>query len=82
VFEIMGVKGALSPEQTRLRELYTKGLAAYRAQDWDVALEAFNIALEVVPSDGPSLAFISRIKDLKQKSPPPDWDGAWRLESK
>jgi adenylate cyclase len=82
VFEIMGVKGALSPEQTRLRELYTKGLAAYRAQDWDVALEAFKHALEVVPSDGPSLVFISRIKDLKQKSPPPDWDGAWRLESK
>jgi class 3 adenylate cyclase len=82
VFEIMGAKGALSPEQERLRELYAEGLAAYRARDWDAALAAFAAALEVVPSDGPSLALISRIEGLEHNPPPADWDGSWRLEQK
>jgi len=82
MFEIMGAKGALSAEHLRLRELYAKGLAAYRARQWDAALEAFAAALEAMPGDGPSLALISRIEELKQAPPPDDWDGAWRLESK
>jgi class 3 adenylate cyclase len=82
MFEIMGAKGALSAEHLRLRELYAKGLAAYRARQWDAALEAFAAALEAMPGDGPSLALISRIEELKQAPPPDDWDGAWRLERK
>jgi adenylate cyclase len=82
VFEIMAAKGAMSPEQLRLRELYAEGLAAYRARQWDAALAAFTAALEAVPGDGPSLALIARIENLKQAPPPEDWDGAWRLESK
>jgi class 3 adenylate cyclase len=82
MFEIMGAKGALSAEHLRLRELYAKGLAAYRARQWDAALEAFAAALEAMPGDGPSLALISRVEELKQAPPPDDWDGAWRLERK
>jgi class 3 adenylate cyclase len=82
MFEIMGAKGALSAEQLGLRELYANGLAAYRARQWDAALEAFAAALEAMPGDGPSLALISRVEELKQAPPPDDWDGAWRLESK
>jgi len=82
MFEIMGAKGALSAEHLRLRELYAKGLAAYRARQWDAALEAFAAALEAMPGDGPSLALISRVEELKQAPPPDDWDGAWRLETK
>jgi class 3 adenylate cyclase len=82
VFEIMGAKDALSAEQLRLRELYANGIAAYRARQWDAALEAFTAALEAVPGDGPSLALLSRIEELKRAPPPDDWDGAWRLETK
>jgi class 3 adenylate cyclase len=82
MFEIMGAKGALSAEQLGLRELYANGLAAYRARQWDAALEAFAAALEAMPGDGPSLALISRVEELKQAPPPDDWDGAWRLERK
>ncbi len=82
VFEIMGAKGALSPPQLRLRELYAEGLAAYRARQWDAALGAFTAALETAPGDGPSQALIARIEEMKQAPPPDDWNGAWRLERK
>lgn len=82
VFEIMGAKGGLMPEQELLRDRYDEGLAAYRAQRWDEALAAFTAALEVVPGDGPSLALVARIEGLKQNPPAADWDGAWRLERK
>jgi adenylate cyclase len=82
VFEIMAAKGALSPAQLRLREIYAEGLAAYRARQWDAALAAFTAALQAVPGDGPSLALMARIEGLRQAPPPDDWDGAWRLERK
>ena len=82
VFELMGAKGALSPEQMQLRDIYAEGLAAYRSRDWDAALAAFAAALAVVPSDGPSTALVSRIERLKRDPPPADWDGAWKLEYK
>jgi len=82
VFEIMGPKGELTPEQVRLRDLYSKGLAAYRAQHWDEALRAFAAACEAAATDGPSRTFMTRIEDLKRNPPPADWDGSWRLEHK
>ncbi|HEU0148905.1 MAG TPA: adenylate/guanylate cyclase domain-containing protein [Bradyrhizobium sp.] len=82
VFELMGAKGALSPEQMQLRDIYAEGLAAYRSRDWNAALAAFAAALAVVPSDGPSTALVSRIERLKRDPPPADWDGAWKLEYK
>jgi class 3 adenylate cyclase len=82
VFELMGAKGALSPEQMQLRDIYAEGLAAYRSRDWNAALAAFAAALAVVPSDGPSTALVSRIERLKRDQPSADWDGAWKLEYK
>jgi class 3 adenylate cyclase len=82
VFEIMGSKGALTPQQTQLREKYAEGLAAYRARRWADARKALDAALEVVPNDGPSLALIARIEGFGQNPPAPDWDGAWQLEHK
>jgi class 3 adenylate cyclase len=82
VFEIMGRKGELGPNQTLLRTHYAEGLAAYRGRQWDNARGAFTLALEAVPGDGPSMTFIERIDRFEQNPPPADWDGAWHLESK
>jgi class 3 adenylate cyclase len=82
VFEIMGRKGELEPDQLVLRTHYAEGLAAYRARLWDEAGRAFSRALEAVADDGPSLTFIDRIDRFKQTAPPADWDGAWQLEHK
>jgi hypothetical protein len=82
VFEIMGRKDELDPNQLLLRTHYAEGLAAYRAQQWDEARSAFVRALEAVAGDGPSTTFIDRIDRFKQDPPAADWDGAWHLESK
>lgn len=82
VFEIMGRKGELEPDQLLLRTRYAEGLAAYRARQWDAAHSAFTRALEALAGDGPSMTFIDRIDRFKQDPPPADWDGAWHLESK
>ena len=82
VFEIMGRKGELAEKLLTLRERYAEGLAAYRAQRWSEARQAFSAALEAVPGDGPSLALSRRVEEFLAHPPAADWDGAWRLDQK
>ncbi|MET4022785.1 adenylate/guanylate cyclase domain-containing protein [Bradyrhizobium sp. RT10b] len=80
VFEIVGNKGNLTPQQLASRDKYLKGLAAYRDRRWDEALAAFNVSLEAMPGDGPATALIQRIESFKAKPPACDWDGSWHIE--
>lgn len=82
VFDILGRKDELMPEQLVLQRQYSEGLAAYRARNWDEARRAFSAALEAVPGDGPCKAFIKRIGDFQANPPAADWDGAWVLDQK
>src|SRR6516225_2811819 len=82
VFELLGRKDELTPKQDLLQTRYADALAAYRAQRWDQARAAFHAVLETVPTDGPSLALLSRIDHLQGHPPGADWDGSWRLENK
>jgi adenylate cyclase len=82
VFEIMGRKGELSPAQLELRDRFSEGLACYRRRQWDESRRAFEAALAIVPNDGPSITFISRLDKLILRPPGEDWDGSWRLEQK
>ncbi|MEH2514258.1 class 3 adenylate cyclase [Nitrobacteraceae bacterium AZCC 1564] len=82
VFEIMGRKGELTPEQLQLRTHYADGLAAYRARQWEEAAQAFNAALEAVPGDGPSMALAARVANFQANPPAHDWNGAWQLDHK
>jgi adenylate cyclase len=74
------------PEMPRIPkevlDLFTKGLAAYRAQQWDVATKAFEGALMLRPEDGPSKIYIERCKTLKLEPPPKDWDGVFVMTKK
>jgi class 3 adenylate cyclase len=80
IFEMLGRKGELTPQQLSLRDKYLEGLAAYRERRWDDALRAFNASLEVMPDDGPSVAQIKRVESLKSNPPSQDWDGSWHIE--
>jgi adenylate cyclase len=82
VYEIMGRKGAVAPEQMQVRARYAAGLTAYRERRWDEAGAAFATALEAAVDDGPSIALLSRVTDLKQNPPPENWDGSWRMQYK
>jgi adenylate cyclase len=82
VFEIMGRRGELTPEQGVVRARYAEGLAAYRARQWDDARRALAAALEAIPGDGPSMALARRIEGFRTNPPAETWDGAWRAEQK
>ncbi len=82
VFEIMGQKGELTPARIELRDRYAEGLTAYRAQRWEDARRAFEAGLKAVPDDGPSTAFLNRIRYFVANPPGEAWDGAWHLEQK
>ena len=80
IFEMLGRKGELRPQQSSLRDRYAEGLVAYRDKRWDEALAAFNASLEAIPGDGPSMTLLKRVEELKMHPPPQDWDGSWHLE--
>jgi class 3 adenylate cyclase len=82
IYQIMGQKDALSPQQRQLCAHYAAGLAAYRARRWDEARAAFSTALKAMPEDGPSIALLARVENLSRNPPPVDWDGSWHMESK
>lgn len=80
IFEILGRKGELTPQQFLSRDKYLEGLAAYREQRWDEALRALNESLGAIPDDGPSMALFKRVESLKANPPSRDWDGAWHID--
>jgi class 3 adenylate cyclase len=82
VYEVMGRKDVIAPQQTQVRARYAAGLTAYRERRWDDARAAFAAALEAAPDDGPSIALLARIADLKQNPPPENWDGSWQMKYK
>jgi class 3 adenylate cyclase len=82
VYEIMGRKGELTPQQLLLRSRYCEALAAYRARRWDEARGALDAALEAVPGDGPSMTLAGRIDNFQTNPPTDDWDGSRHLDNK
>jgi class 3 adenylate cyclase len=82
VYEIMGRRGALTPNQIELHSHYAAGLAAYRNRSWEEARQAFTAALAAMPEDGPSLTMLKRIDMLAVEPPAENWDGAWHLDQK
>ena len=82
VFELMGQKGSLTPQQSALRDRYAEGLAAYRARRWADARRFFQSALEAVPDDEPSKSMLKRMDDFDARPPAVDWDGSWHFEHK
>lgn len=80
VFEILGSKGKLTPQQLSSRDRYLEGLTAYQEKRWHDALGAFNASLEAMPGDGPSMTLLKRVESLKANPPSHDWDGSWHIE--
>jgi adenylate cyclase len=82
VFEIMGMRMAISPELIELKEKYEAGIAFYLNRDWGNAQKAFNRCLEIKPDDGPSATFIKRTEHFMASPPEPGWDGTWTITQK
>jgi adenylate cyclase len=82
VFEVMALKGALSPQQAALKEKFAQGLELYRQGHFSAAATAFAAALEAAPADGPAQAFLNRCQMLMTTPPPAHWDTVFRPDAK
>lgn len=86
IFEIMG-KGEPPAWQRELISCFEEGLAAYRRQSWDVALEKFRncMALKreaIRQSDATSQTYLERVQLLQENPPGEGWDGVWVMTTK
>src|SRR5215813_3599525 len=82
IFELLGSVGSVDSKMLEVRELYAKGLEAYRHRDWPTAEERFRSCLQLHPDDGPSHALLARIATFRTTAPATDWDGVSRLSEK
>jgi adenylate cyclase len=63
-------------------DCFAGGLAAYRASDWERAIQRFAAALELRPDDEPSRMYIERCRHYREAPPPADWGGVWTIIEK
>ncbi|TFH06277.1 MAG: hypothetical protein E4H09_00595 [Spirochaetales bacterium] len=71
----------MTKEKEQAVKIYAKGLELYRAGRFKDAAEVSGSALEIDPTDGPSIALKERC-DEYQKTPPDNWSGVYKLTSK
>ena len=89
-YEILETREEASELLINLERIFSEGLAYYKNQEWDKALEKFNeslkLELERFPllkeKANPSKIYIERCENFKEIPPPPNWDGVYTLTSK
>jgi len=82
IYELIGYPEDVNEKLKMTLELYKKGLAAYRKQDWDIAIKQFMSALDLSINDGPSKTMLARCNEYKTDPPDKDWNGAYTLKTK
>jgi adenylate cyclase len=81
VYESLGYLDQ-GPALEEAMDCFAGGLAAYRASDWERAIQRFAAALELRPDDEPSRMYIERCRHYRETPPPEDWGGVWTLTEK
>ncbi len=83
IFEVMRFKESEKQNVTNLVKLFEEGLAFYRQQKWDDAIQKFQEAIGMNNGkDPPSEEFIERCNYLKEKGLEKDWNGVWVFKTK
>ena len=87
VYELMSAKGGLSAELTKMRDLYSLGMAHFYKQEWDAAIQILTEAEKLEPyrtfaKTTPSRELLVNCRKYKQNPPGQEWDGVNRLTSK
>lgn len=81
IYEILQTKVAATDKLFEIKDLFEKGLAAYRRQSWDTAEEMFQLCNQKY-QDIPSVVFLDRIRHFKLNPPPKKWDGVFEMKVK
>lgn len=80
IFELVGTAADVSPAQRLVLERFAQGLAAYRAQHFDLAITAFGPL--AAAGDAPSAVFLERATAYRSAPPPAAWDAVYTLTTK
>jgi len=70
------------PRMIEVVQHYRDGIEYYRGRHWEPAVDAFEQALRIRPSDKPSRLYAERSKHFRENPPPDDWKGIWVMEEK
>lgn len=81
IFEPIGPGKSVDAETAVELELYARALAAYRAQDWNVAQDSFQ-TLKDRTEHLLYNRYLDRIEQFRREPPPEDWDGVFTHLSK
>jgi adenylate cyclase len=82
VYQVLALKGELTPELAAGREKFAQGLGLFRARSFSQAAQTFTAVLDHLPEDGPSLMFRDLCGQFQDSPPPDDWDGVFRPDKK
>src|SRR5262249_53739373 len=84
VYELLATKEAgISEYMQQAMGYYNRGIAAYRNQQWDEAIAAFQFSLSINENiDAPSKHYLELCEDLKVHTPGPEWDGVYVMATK
>ncbi len=72
----------LTPEMQKMLDHYNAGLELYKQRNFQMALEKFRKAVEIIPEDGPSKLYLERCEHFIETPPPGDWDGVFVMTTK
>ncbi len=82
IHELLGFPGDPAPAMIETVDHYSRGLAEYRARNWDQAIAHFTKGAAASPDDAPTRVMLNRCMHLKKKPPSPNWDGTTIIKSK
>ncbi len=82
IFELMGEVEQVSEDKIKLARAFARGLAAYKAQQWDKAERTFAGIRHYFPDDKPTQMYLARVAELRDNPPPRDWDGVFVMKTK
>ncbi|MDP9175213.1 MAG: adenylate/guanylate cyclase domain-containing protein [Planctomycetota bacterium] len=84
VYELLAENTAAADNavKARLAKGYEAALENYTQQNWNAAEQALLELLAEFKDDGPSMALLRRVVDLRINPPPPEWDGVYTAKEK
>jgi adenylate cyclase len=88
VYELFDEKGKSPQNVVEIAGMFGEGLALYKKQAWDKAVEIFTRSAELEKAwrpdqkTSPSRLYIDRCREFKASPPGAAWDGVYKLKSK
>jgi adenylate cyclase len=61
---------------------YKRGFKEYLLRNWDMGINYFKKAKQLVNADGPTSLYLDRCVEFKHNPPPKDWDGVYSMKEK